>query len=171
MIPSGIYLIDEPADQESWDHQHLFPGETAKEDFVEQLKNGFQIDDTHYLRMFPVWYSFRGNNAIILATGKGAAVLGKLLNDKELLDIAQNQLQWVVGKNPFGQSLIYGEGSNYAYQYSALLGQTVGEIPVGIQTRGNEDVPYWPQANNATYKEVWMTSAARWLTLVSEFLY
>lgn len=171
MIPSGIYLIDEPADQESWDHQHLFPGESAKEDFVEQLKNGFQIDDTHYLRMFPVWYSFRGNNAIILATGKGSAVLGKLLDDKELLDIAQNQLQWVVGKNPFGQSLIYGEGSNYAYQYSALLGQTVGEIPVGIQTRGNEDVPYWPQANNATYKEVWMTSAARWLTLVSEFLY
>ncbi|MBR6813079.1 MAG: glycoside hydrolase family 9 protein, partial [Tidjanibacter sp.] len=170
MMPSGIYLIDEPDDQESWDHQHLFPGENAKADFVEQLKNGFQIDERHYLRMFPVWYSFRGNNAIILSTGKGAAVLGKLLGDEELLDIARNQLQWVVGKNPFGQSLIYGEGSNYAYQYSALLGQTTGEIPVGIQTRGNEDVPYWPQANNATYKEIWMTSAARWLTLVSEFL-
>ncbi len=171
MIPSGIYHIDEPQDSESWDHQHLFPGENAKSDYVEQLKNGFQIDDTHFLRIFPVWYSFRGNNGVLLASGKGAAVLGKLLGDEALLDIARNQLQWVVGKNPFGQSMIYGEGSGYAFQYAALPGQMVGEMPVGIQTRGNEDIPYWPQANNATYKEVWMTSAARWLSLVSEFLY
>ena len=28
---------------------------------------------------------------------------------------------------------------------------------------------YWPQFNTATYKEVWGSSAARWLMLVSEF--
>jgi len=50
-----------------------------------------------------------------------------------------------------------------------LPGEMVGEMPVGIQTRYNEDVPYWPQANNATYKEVWMTTAGKWLSLTAEF--
>ena len=60
-----------------------------------------------------------------------------------------------MGKNPFGQSLIYGEGSNYPQLYTALPGETVGEIPVGMQSYFNEDAPYWPQFNTATYKEVW----------------
>ncbi|HJA31078.1 MAG TPA: hypothetical protein H9956_05450 [Candidatus Eisenbergiella pullicola] len=44
----------------------------------------------------------------------------------------------------------------------------VGSIPVGIETRGNGDVPFWPMENNATYKEVWTTSAGRWLSLAAE---
>src|SRR5664280_2096546 len=79
------------------------------------------------------------------------------------------QLFWIVGKNPFGQSYIWGEGSNYPQLYNALPGETVGEIPVGMQTRANEDKPYWPQFNTATYKEVWGSSAARWFSLISEF--
>ncbi|MCL2057347.1 MAG: hypothetical protein FWH02_09065, partial [Oscillospiraceae bacterium] len=69
------------------------------------------------------------------------------------------------GKNPFAQSLMYGEGHNYVQQYAALLGETVGEMPVGVQTRENEDVPYWPMANNATYKEVWTSTVGHWLRL------
>ena len=91
------------------------------------------------------------------------------MKDKELKDIAEQQLFWVVGRNPFGQSMIYGEGSNYPQLYTALPGETVGEIPVGMQSYFNEDAPYWPQFNTATYKEVWGSSAARWLMLVSEF--
>ena len=85
------------------------------------------------------------------------------------MNIAEQQLFWIVGKNPFGQSLIYGEGSNYAQQYTALPGETVGEIPVGMQSRFNDDTPYWPQFNTATYKEVWGSSAGRWLSLIAEF--
>ena len=43
-----------------------------------------------------------------------------------------------------------------------------GSIPVGIETRGNEDIPFWPMENNATYKEVWTTSARCWLQLAAD---
>ena len=33
----------------------------------------------------------------------------------------------------------------------------------------NDDVPYWPQTNNACYKEVWITSAGKWLSLIAEY--
>ena len=79
------------------------------------------------------------------------------------------QLYWTVGKNPFGQSLIYGEGHNYPQLNSFSSGEITGEMPVGIRTLGNADIPYWPQTNNACYKEVWVTSAGKWLSLIAEY--
>jgi hypothetical protein len=169
MIPSGVYHIDEVKDSANFYVSHVWIEEDVTQDYIEQLNNSFKLDEGHYLRIFPVWFSFKGNIAVHLATGKAAALCGKFLKDKALLNIAEQQLMWVVGKNPFGQSLIYGEGSNYGQLYNALPGEMVGEIPVGMQSRFNEDTPYWPQFNTATYKEVWGSSAARWLTLVAEF--
>ena len=169
MAPAGVYHIEEAQDSVSFQRQHLFAGAKAEDDYVAQLKQGIQLDKSYYLKRFPVWFSFRGNAAIHLSQGKAAAILGKYLKNETLLQIAREQLYWTVGKNPFGQSLIYGEGANFAQQYCPLPGEMVGEMPVGIQTRYNEDVPYWPQANNATYKEVWMTTAGKWLSLTSEF--
>ena len=60
--------------------------------------------------------------------------------------------------------------SRYCRQYAVLSGESVGEIPVGIETRGNEDVPYWPQNNNATFREIWVGSACRWLSLCADFM-
>ncbi|WP_426791712.1 glycoside hydrolase family 9 protein [Sphingobacterium sp. WOUb80] len=169
MVPAGVYRIDEDQDSLSFQRQHLFAGKKAKEDYVDQLKQGVKLDEAYYLKRFPVWFSFRGNAAIHLSQGKAAALLGKYLKNDKLLQIGREQLYWTVGKNPFGQSLIYGEGANFAQQYCPLPGEMVGEMPVGIQTRYNEDVPYWPQANNATYKEVWMTTAGKWLSLTAEY--
>ncbi len=169
MVPSGIYQKDEVKDSANFYAVQIWIREDVSKDFKEQLENGFRLDDEHYLRVFPVWFSFKGNAAVHLATGKAAALCGKFLNDKELINIAEQQLFWIVGKNPFGQSLIWGEGSNYAQQYTALPGEMVGEIPVGMQSRFNEDTPYWPQFNTATYKEVWGSSAGKWFSLISEF--
>ena len=96
-------------------------------------------------------------------------LLKRDLKDKELLDIGLEQLYWTVGKNPFGQSLIYGEGHNYPQLNTFSSGEMTGEMPVGIHTLGNDDVPYWPQTNNACYKEVWITSAGKWLSLIAEY--
>ena len=93
----------------------------------------------------------------------------EFLKDKELLNIGLEQLYWTVGKNPFGQSLIYGEGHNYPQLNTFSSGEMTGEMPVGIRTLGNDDVPYWPQTNNACYKEVWITSAGKWLSLIAEY--
>ncbi|MBL7699662.1 MAG: glycoside hydrolase family 9 protein [Chitinophagaceae bacterium] len=169
MVPSGVYHIDEVKDSVNFYKVQVGIRSGATEDYKEQLKNGVKLDDEHYLRVFPVWFSFKGNAAVHLSTGKSAALCGKFLKDKELMDIAEQQLFWIVGKNPFGQSLIWGEGSNYPQLYVALPGETVGAIPVGMQSRFNDDKPYWPQFNTATYKEVWGAPAARWLSLISEF--
>lgn len=169
MVPSGVYHIDEVKDSVNFYVAQVGIRQGAGPAYKEQLENGVRLDDEHYLRVFPVWFSFKGNAAVHLATGKGAALCAKHLNDSELMDIAEQQLFWIVGKNPFGQSLIWGEGSNYMQQYVALPGETVGEIPVGMQSRFNEDTPYWPQFNTATYKEVWGSSAAKWFGLIAEF--
>lgn len=169
MLPSGVYHVDEVKDSINFYKIQVGIRSIDHKDYREQLENGFKLDKEHYLRVFPVWFSFKGNAAVHLSTGKAAALCGKFLKDKELMNIAEQQLFWIVGKNPFGQSLIWGEGSNYAQQYVALPGETVGEIPVGMQSRFNEDTPYWPQFNTATYKEVWGSSAGKWFSLISEF--
>ena len=169
MIPAGVYQKDEIKDSANFYVTQIWIREDVTKDFKEQLSNGIKLDDDHYLRFFPVWFSFKGNAAVTLSTGKTAALCGKFLKDKELMNIAEQQLFWIVGKNPFGQSLIWGEGSNYPQLYTALPGETVGGIPVGMQSRFNEDTPYWPQFNTATYKEVWGGSACKWLMLISEF--
>jgi hypothetical protein len=170
MLPSGIYHIDEHQDSIGFYRLHLFPPQNAKELYTEQVKKGVPLDKEHYLKRFPVWFSiFNGNTAVHLSAGKAAAICGRFLQDEELLRIGREQMYWTVGKNPFGQSLIYGEGYNYPQLDSFSSGEIVGEMPVGIRSLDNEDVPYWPQINNACYKEVWVTSAGKWLTLAAEY--
>jgi hypothetical protein len=170
MAPSGVYHINEYQDSVSFYHLHLWPPTNAEDLYVEQVKNGVQVDEEHYIKRFPVWFSiFNGNTAIHLSTGKAAAICGNYLKDEELRRIGLEQLYWMVGKNPFGQSLIYGEGYNYPQMDSFSSGEIVGEMPVGIRSLDNEDIPYWPQTNNACYKEVWVTSAGKWLTLATEY--
>lgn len=171
MAPSGIYNIhEEEADPREFYNWQVGRNKDGGADYLEMLHNGIKLDEEHYLRIFPIWYSFKGNTACNLATGKAAALCSKILGgDAELRNIAEKQLSWVAGLNPFGQSLIYGEGSNYCKLYNALPGEVVGEIPVGMQSYFNGDEPYWPQFNTATYREVWGGTAVRWMMLVSEF--
>ncbi|MFC6177629.1 glycoside hydrolase family 9 protein [Companilactobacillus huachuanensis] len=170
MISSGIYRDDESEDQASFYKQNLLIDESAKMDFKQQLLQGVKIAPHLYIRRFPVWFSFRGNNGIILATGRSAAIVGQFLKNKKLIQLAVNQLQWLTGENPFSQSLIYGLGAHYESQYSVSSGEMIGEIPVGIETKDNNDEPYWPRFSNATYKEVWISNAGKWLSLIAEII-
>lgn len=170
MIPSGVYNIHEV------DHMDLFMPwqlganeKNAKPLYEAQLAQGYKLDDEYVLKRFPVWYSFRGNTVVSLSTGKAAAICARALGDPQLKQIAEQQLAWVVGANPFGQSIIYGEGAFWGQMYCALPGEMTGEIPVGIQSYDNEDTPYWPQFNIATPKEVFGLTASRWLMLIAEF--
>ena len=169
MIPSGVYAADEYKDTENFYALHLFPPQDAQERYTKQLELGEKIDPDHYVKRFPVWFNiFNGNNAVILSLGKSAALCGNFLGDAELLDIAREQLYWMLGKNPFGQSLVYGEGWNYPDMDSFSSGLIAGMMPVGIRTHGDTDEPYWPQVNSACYKEVWVTVAGKYLSLIAE---
>ncbi|MDR0349911.1 MAG: glycoside hydrolase family 9 protein [Tannerella sp.] len=172
MLPGGVYHINEYRDSASFYCLHLFPPKNATELYVEQVRKGIKLDREHYMKRFPVWFSiFNGNTAVHLSAGKAAAICGKFLKDETLLNIGHEQMYWTVGKNPFGQSLIYGEGHNYPQMDSFSSGEMVGEMPVGIRSLDNEDIPYWPQTNNACYKEVWVTSAGKWISLAVESLF
>lgn len=168
MMPAGLYRMEERDDGESFARQHLETGDEAYRRYAKQLQAGVDVGEGYFLRHFPVWFSFKGNNAVMLSMGKAAALCARALGDEELLRAAERQLAWNIGVNPFRQSLMYGEGERYAQQYAAMSGEAAGELPVGVQTLDDGDEPYWPQMNNATYKEVWTTPSGRWLSILAE---
>lgn len=172
MIPAGIYEMREIYDKEAFRrvHEDRVVYEEEIDNYIEQLKNGIPLGNDCYMKAFPVWFSFRGNSGVLLSMGKSATILGKYFHDDELMQIGREQLYWTLGKNPFGQSLIYGEGDHYGQMYTALLGETVGELTVGVETKANLDDPYWPPANIATYREVWTTPPTRWLWIAADLM-
>lgn len=169
MLPAGVFSVDEPYDTDAFYSLHLFPPADAPEQYASQARSGVDVGGGYFIRRFPIWFNiFNGNLAVHTSMGKSAAICARFLGDRELLDIAREQLYWTVGKNPFAQSLIYGEGYRYPDLNNFSTGRTTGAIPVGIRSLGDSDEPYWPQINNACYKEVWLTSAGKWLSLIAE---
>jgi hypothetical protein len=142
----------------------------SRDAYAAQVLAGTPMGEGWYLRTFPVWYSRRGNYGVLLSQAKGLAAASRLRGDSAGLDLAQRQAQWVVGRNPFGQSTMYGEGYDWAQQYSVSSGDFVGSLPVGMQSRGTTDLPYWPAQNMYVYKEVWVHSSNRWLWLMQDLM-
>lgn len=140
----------------------------TREAFREQVLQGVPMGDGYYLRAFPVWFSRRGNYGVLLSQAKALSAAAHLRRDWDAVELAQKQAQWIVGRNPFVQSTMYGEGYDWAQQYSVSSGDIVGSLPVGMQTRGHSDVPYWPSQNMYVYKEVWVHPAARWLWMMED---
>ena len=179
MLPSGIYKSDEIDDIGTFGLMHPIStpfsaksyeeqvAETFK-NYQEQLDNGVKVGPQHYMRRFPVWYSFRGNFSVQLSLGKAVSASSIYLNDESLYNIAQRQFEWIIGKNPFAKSIMYGEGYDYCQQYAVLPGETTGELPVGMESNEQHDSPFWPQVNNCTYKEVWVAAPAKWLWMMAD---
>ena len=97
-------------------------------------------------------------------------MIGKYFNDPTLKQIAINQLEWVMGKNPFSSSSMYGEGYNYHPLYVAYSPELIGALPVGFETKGYNDLPYWPVVNNAVFKEIWGHTTGKYLWIFADIL-
>jgi hypothetical protein len=128
------------------------------------------MGDGWYLRAFPVWFARRGNYGVLLSQAKALSAAARLRDDATGIDLAWKQAEWVVGRNPFAQSTMYGEGYDWAQQYSVSTGDIAGSLPVGMQSRGDTDLPYWPSQNTYVYKEVWVHPSARWLWLMADLV-
>jgi hypothetical protein len=142
--------------------------QATREDYRAQVAAGMPMGDGWFLRAFPVWFARRGNYGVLLSQAKALATVSRLRSDSAGLDLAQRQAEWIVGRNPFTQSTVYGVGYDWAQQYSVSSGDFVGSLPVGMQSRGVTDLPYWPSQNTYVYKEVWVHSASRWLWLMAD---
>jgi hypothetical protein len=167
VLPAYVYRLgDETKDVPDSGALH---GAT-REAYRAQVLAGRPMGDGWYLRAFPVWFARRGNFGVLLSQAKALAASARVRHDSAGLDLAQRQAQWIVGRNPFAQSTMYGEGYDWAQQYSVSSGDFVGSLPVGMQSRGDTDLPYWPSQNMYVYKEVWVHPASRWLWLMVDLL-
>ncbi len=166
VLPSYVYHEKEYLQRPEKGAPH---GET-REAFRAQVLEGMPMGNGYYLRKFPVWFARQGNFGILLSQAKALSSAARLRRDKPAQDLAQKQAQWIVGRNPFVQSTMYGEGYDWAQQYSVSSGDFVGSLPVGMQSRGVRDIPYWPSQNTYVYKEVWVHPSARWLWLMEDLM-
>ncbi|MGA8152347.1 MAG: glycoside hydrolase family 9 protein [Terriglobales bacterium] len=136
--------------------------------YLEQVRRGVPLGGDYYLRRFPVWFNFRGNSSVLLSEAKALSVAAQVRGDLGADDLAQKQAQWFVGRNPFSASLMYGEGYDWTPLYSVRSGQMVGALPVGIETKSDNDAPYWPMQICWTYKEVWTQPVGEWIWLMQD---
>jgi hypothetical protein len=129
-----------------------------------QFSEATRLSDSHRLRVFPIWRDnlFHGNTAIQLAGTAALTAAAQLRNQPAIAELARRQLAWVFGGNSFSQSLMYGEGYDYQPHFAYCLRDLVGALPVGMDSL-HGDSPYWPMANRATYKEIWVVPVSRFL--------
>ena len=171
MLPEGVYHENEAIDYPKETLADIIwgTGEELK-GFKDQVHNGIALGRGYYLRRFPVWFSFRGNLNVLLSQTAALAMAAQATGDADARQLVERQLEWTVGRNPFAQSLIFGEGYDWTNEYAVQPGQTVGQMPVGIQSLWAHDAPYWPQVCTATYKEVWISPANKWMWTLSACL-
>jgi len=156
VIPASVYC----------DTEYIHVPESRRESFKKQVLNGIPLGKGNYLRLFPVWMDYRGHFGTILPQAQALANAASLRGDLAAAQLATHQLEWIIGRNPFSQSEMYGEGYDFPPLYTPSSGDMVGALPVGIQTHEESDVPYWPVQSTWTYKEVWVHPAARWVWLM-----
>ena len=167
VLPAAVYRESEARlipESKNWT-----PLRAADRDaYVQEVRRGIPLGGENYLRRFPVWFDFRGNSSVLLSEAKALSAAGQLRGDLEAEDLAQKQAQWLVGRNPFAASVMYGEGYDWTPLYSVRSGQMVGALPVGIETKGFDDAPYWPTQICWTYKEVWTQPVGQWIWLMED---
>jgi hypothetical protein len=158
MMPASVYVDTE--------YRHV--PESRQESFRKQVLKGVSLGNGHYLRLFPVWMDYRGNFGTILPQAQALASAAHLRGDLASAQLAGRQLEWIIGRNPFAQSTMYGEGYDFTPLYTPSSGDMVGGLPVGIQTKGEDDTPYWPVQSMWTYKEIWGHPVTNWIWLLKD---
>lgn len=167
VLPAAVYKESEARlIPEGKDWTPLRAGD--RDSYVQQVHRGVPLGGEYYLRRFPVWFDFRGNSSVLLSEAKALSAAAQLRGDVETEDLAQQQAQWLLGRNPFSASVMYGEGYDWTPLYSVRSGQMVGALPVGIETREYNDAPYWPTQICWTYKEVWTQPVGEWIWLMQD---
>jgi hypothetical protein len=154
-IPGGIYQCDEW--KNTW--------ESNQPKMKEAIQNGCPVSDGYVVRAFPPSSTGFGTTHVNLTQAALLAQAAHLRGDLKSALLAERQLEWALGRNPFSQSLMYGEGYDYVPQYNPMCGNMVGAMPVGLGARA-DDKPYWPAGNNEpSRKEMWVQTVARFINL------
>ena len=161
MLPSGLYEKEE----------YLKTWESARERMRKQILAGQPLGSGYVVRAFPANDGHFGQLHLQLSQAKGVALGAHLRGDLAASQLAAQQLEWTLGRNPFSRSFMYGEGYDYTPQYSPMCGNIVGALPTGLQSFGIEDQPYWPVGENKpSPNEQWIQTISRFIYLAGDLL-
>ena len=144
---------------------------TGYPDQLTQYEDGTQINDDYAIRTFPIWHDhvFHGSTNFHLSQAWALAEAAAILDDKEAMGLVQDQLEWTFGRNPFGMSLMYGVGYDYAPLFAYCTHNIVGALPVGVDCF-HGDEPFWNGSAWATSKEIWVEPVSRFLGTLACYL-
>ena len=156
---------------------HLLPAgifrraEMFKPADIEQYEAGTQINAKYAIRTFPIWkdHVFHGATNFHLSQAWALAAAAALLEDREAMELVQEQLEWTLGRNPFGSSLMYGVGYNYAPDFAYCTRNIIGALPVGVDCF-HDDAPFWNGTAHATAHEIWVEPVSRFVGTLAAFL-
>ena len=143
------------------DTDYLLSLESLQSDTKRMIEESTKIDDHFYLRYFPVCvYVTNGSSGNTLQNGTISACAAHIRGDLESEEIAQKQLQWVLGRNPFSKSLAYDIGYDFQNFLNFSKGPMVGAFVLGIDSLHN-DSPYWSSTTYFTSKEPYVGTTYR----------
>lgn len=136
-----------------------------------QYNDGTQLNDNYALRTFPIWDGelFHGGTSCHLSSSWALAEASLLRGDEAGLQLVGKQLEWTFGNNPFGQSLMYGVGYNFAPQFAYCTKCVVGSLAVGMDCM-HGDEPFWSGSNYATSKEMWIAPVNRVVGTIAAYM-
>lgn len=141
-----------------------------------------QYDADNYFFNFKdpkTWYV--GQNSMLLSEAWAAALIARLCDEPRAREHAVRQVDWVLGRNPFGLCLMDDVGSEhtprYHHRYDQCPGHPMGAVPGGvvngiIRESPEADRPYYDLTNEKRTRyqsnEVWLPHNAYYLLAVTE---
>ncbi len=165
LLPVSLYTESEiQGDVPGLGFEETRADEQTRQLLLQQIREGVRLSEDHYLRRFMIQTGnmSNGSTSIRLSRAVELALAYSLRNDLAGERLVTRQIEWILGANPFSQSLMYGEGYDYAPHFSVSLGNIVGSLPIGIESM-SEDKPQWYTTNNVAAKEVWVVTVGRFL--------
>jgi len=114
-----------------------------------------------------------GINANLASAGVGFIKAANVLQKPELLSVAQRQLDWITGYNPFNSSTVTGVGYNQPGHFvnNREFRPATPVLPGGVMNGlggDKEDMPYLNPNSSYNQSEYWTPMVAYTLWLMSE---
>ena len=123
---------------------------------------GTHLSADFRLRAFPLLNDKlgHGNANLQLAMTSGLGAAAELRSAPGVAKLANEQLLWLFGGNPFSQTLMFGEGYDYQKLVAEAVPDLVGAMPLGIESR-HDDAPVWTHTTIWAPKDFWVLTTGR----------
>jgi len=108
-----------------------------------------------------------GNSRYLCANAAALRAAGRLLERDDLRRLADDQLQWVHGRNPLSQCLISHIEHRSPLAYQPVIGDVFGSMYQGIGSRDG-DTPFLSPNRHHTQKEIWGVCGGLYLLAVAQ---